>query len=345
MEGPINYLEHYLLDKNYTVYRIDHPLANYGTRETLVYKNSLVIKIFSRVNLSVLNLLIDFFLSIYYCSVLPGKNKTLIGANNFDTLAALTYKLFNKGNVRKIIYFAADYSENRYGNALLDWVYVIVEKLVLKYSDVVVSNTHRAEKKRISLGLNTKKSVVVPNGVYLDSPTFKNKKINNNNFIYIGNVTPEHGLLAMIRVLKDLNMSLTVIGGGSGWKELEKFVRKEGIYTKLYKDKPHSFVIDYLKDFKGWGLAPYNNDSLWTVYCSPLKVNEYIASGIPVVVSSVPEISKEISEKGLGVVYKNLNGEDLAKNISEFNSINFNLKAKSFYSYYNYNCLYSLISL
>jgi hypothetical protein len=100
-----------------------------------------------------------------------------------------------------------------------------------------------------------------------------------------------------------------------------------------------------MKKFDGFGLAPYNLSSKWTYYCSPLKVVEYVTCGLPVLMSSLPEIAGYIEEKKLGIIYNAIDYANINNKLKAFNISDFNIKAKKFYDVYNLNNLYSKIGL
>ena len=348
IKGPIDFFEDYLIrnDENKNadkVYKLEHPLNKYNTRNSCFYENKINKERWTRKGSPIANLFIDLFISLKIIhKVHPD---IIIGANNFDTLAAILSKYFFRYNYRKIIYFASDFSGNRFRNILLNEIYFIVEKIVLKKSDLIISNTKRAEKKRLLLGLNKNKSLVIPNGIYIDKPDFSDKKINKKNFIYIGHVSKEHGIVNLISVIYPLIEKITVIGQGDEWKELVKILRVNNIKHELYLRKKHSFVINKLKEFHGFGLAPYTDFSEWTYYCSPLKVNEYVACGVPVIMSNVPEVAQKIERDKLGVVYGDLTYKEIKEKIERFSPKDFNIKARKFYNNYNYQVLYKKINL
>ncbi|MCX6732975.1 MAG: glycosyltransferase [Candidatus Roizmanbacteria bacterium] len=328
---------------NFEVISVDHPLGDYKERFTR-FECTKQIKKISRLNIfGPLNLIIDFYLSLKF--IAKHNFDIFIGANNFDTLAGIFSRFIFRKKIKKIIYFASDYSENRFKNRLLNNIYYLVESISCKYSDLVISNTKRAEKKRLESGLVNNKSIVVPNGVLLKDVNFANKLINKQTFIYIGSITKEHGLYEFINKVYPIMTKLVLIGEGEEWEKTVMLCKNKGIKLEIYYKKSHDFCIDYLKKFKGIGLAPYNTSSMWTYYCSPLKISEYIACGIPVLMSSVPEISEMVIEKSLGVVYSKLSLNDIRLSLNAFDESMFSHKAHKFYDTYNQNYLYERIKL
>jgi len=342
LKGPINFFEDYLLQNKNTTIHLEHPLDIYAGKASLLKENGIVFNKIQRSGTSLLNLFVDFFYSLTLARKF--QYEVFIGGNNFDTLAGIVLRTFGK-KIKKIIYFSADYSENRYNNKILNAIYENIEKLVLTNSDLVISNTSRAEKKRLSLGLDKKKSMFIPNGVILKNPIFPPKKIAKKVFVYIGNVTKEHGILEFVKKTKVIIDHLTVIGQGDQWEDLRNYCKKEHIESKFFYKMGHDEAISYLQSFEGFGLAPYTLEAKWTWYASPLKVNEYIASGVPVIISSVPEIASYIKNKKLGIVYQDLDVTKMEQMLNLFEEANFYKKAKAFYNVYCYNVLYKSIPL
>lgn len=336
--GPIDFLEQYCLQQKHTVYKLQHPLDDYTNKQTIAYKNKQVVFIKARKHIGIVNVLLDCVYSLFF--TLRHTVEICVGANNIDTLVALVARNMFRKKITHIIYFAADFSEKRFHNTLLDGIYMAIERSVLKHADLIISNTKRAEAKRLTLGLLPEKSMVIPNGVALKHPVFHKKRIDKHAFIYVGNVNKEHGLLSFLETMHPLLKKLVVIGQGEQWSELQTLCNRYAIACELHHAKPHEFVIQYLQNFSGIGLAPYDKSSLWTYYCSPLKVNEYIACGLPVLISDVPEISHMIRKKKLGITYTSLSLSEIEKSLDMFSTEQFYKKAETFYQEYTYDSLY-----
>jgi len=343
IQGPAHYLESYLLKKGNDIISVSHPLDNYEGRTTVFREGDKVIKEIERRNIGLLNLFYDFYLSLNF--LLKSEIDVFIGANNFDTVTGIVARKVFKKKIEKIIYFASDYSENRFGNKVLDWIYFQIEKYVLKNSDLTVSNTKRAGEKRISFGLSKNKSLVIPNGVHLDKEVFEEKEIDKGSFIYVGNVTREHGLYDLLKTLHLIIKKFVLIGSGEDWDRVVGLCKDRGIDFESFYKKDHKFTIDYLQKFNGVGLAPYNTESKWTYYCSPLKVSEYISCGVPVLMSGVPEIAELVEKEGYGITYDELDFEKIKKKLEDFDTREYYKKAKKFYGEFNHEVLFERLDL
>lgn len=343
IEGPVDYLTHYLIRRGHEIRYISHPLDNYKDRYTELREGETAVKKIDRRSIGIMNLFYDFYLSLKY--LLSEDIDVFIGANNFDVLPGIFARKILRKKIEKIIYFASDFSEGRFGNIILDSIYYKVEKIALKNSDLVVSNTKRAEERRISLGLDKKRSLVIPNGVHLKNDVFEEKEINKKNFIFIGNVTKEHGLYDLLEVLYPIIGKFVLIGSGDDWERVVDFCKEKRIDFESYYKKDHEFTIDYLQKFSGIGLAPYNMESKWTYYCSPLKISEYISCGVPVLMSDVPEIADLVEKEHYGITCNKLDISDIEKRLQDFDVRDYYKKAKKFYDIFKHEFLFERLGL
>jgi glycosyltransferase involved in cell wall biosynthesis len=274
------------------------------------------------------------------------KYDVIIGANNFDTCSAIIInKIFHKEKT-ETIYFASDYSEHRFSNSILNTIYYRIEQYALKFSNIVISNTLRAEAKRRELGLSPEKSIVIFNTAYVKDATFPNKEINKSHFLYVGSLTKEHGLGSFIQVAHPLINKLTIIGDGTERENILKTCKKYHINVTYLGQREHKFILEFMQKFNGLGIAPYSMAAAkYVYYGSSLKIYEYLACGLPVVTSSVTEQSKFISEFKLGVVYEQLDLHKLSDTLLHFNLGGFNIKARRFYEEFNQDIQYKKIKL
>lgn len=344
IDGPMDYYRHYLMRNSQfeTVYYLSHPLNVYQSKESRFYLNNNLVWRQNRRGPFFFNLLFDF----YYSLNIIGKYEfeIFVGANNLAVLFAILAKKLLRKKIQKIIYYPSDFSENRFQSKLLNKTYCLIEKIALKEADLIINNTQRAKEKRKSLGMSQEKSLFLPNGVYLKDAVFPKKEIRRDEFIFVGNVTVEHGLKEMVEFLLKRIRKLVIIGQGSDLDKVDHLLKENHITAEIHCQKDHQFVIDYLQSFAGFGLAPYNLAAGWTYYSSPLKVVEYISCGVPVILSEVAEIAQLVKEENLGIVYHETKKETILKGLDNFSTQNFHLKAKSFYQRFSWDSLLSKIS-
>lgn len=339
-KGAFDYFSEYLKSKHNALICISHPLDSYAKKVTTLSVFDTVIKRIPRSEIGILNFVYDTYLTVSF--LFKNTCDVYVGANNFDTLSGIIGRyLFWR--TYKIVYFASDFSEKRFDNRLLDELYIYVERIALYFSDIVISNTYRAEKKRIELGLTKAKSFVVPNCASLVHEVFKEKKIIKSSFIYVGNITAGSGLIDSITMLKPLIKQLVIIGDSTDWNTLKSTVSKLRIHTKFYRRKSHEFVVSYLQSFEGFGLAPYDDKNHWTYYGSSLKMYDYITCGVPVITSSRTEMATLIKQRSLGIVYDVLSFSTIKPLLQAFQTKDYYKRAKLFYREYNPDTLYGPI--
>jgi glycosyltransferase involved in cell wall biosynthesis len=343
LSGPLDHFEDYLWRHGHDTVRIDHPLDSYEGQWSVLRRNGKPVRSWSRHDRGPFGLLWDF--ACTSLAALRTSAPVAVGANNFDTYGLLTARRLRLARKPRVIYYASDYAEDRFRNPLMNWIYMRVERSALRRADLVVSNTRRAESKRMELGLDRRKSVIVPNGVLLSQAEFRPKPIDKDRFVFVGSVTREHGLYELLATIKPLIGNLTIIGHGDDSERVLSLCEQQKIPCEVYKQWPHDAVLEYLRDFEGFGLAPYNRTSKWTHYCSPLKVSEYISLGVPVITSSVPEVAETIKGEKLGIVYERGDLEEIKAALDHFDASNFHMRAQKYYAAFNSDTLFERVSL
>lgn len=341
LSGPVDEVEQYLLRQGRDVTKISHPLDVYLGRSTDYSRNGKRTRQRSRRHLGMLNLVVDLVLTAHLIAF--NRFDVVIAANNFDTVAAaLCRSLFWRSY--RLVYFGSDFSERRFSTSIMNTVYSRFERASLCAADAVVSNTRRAETGRLQLGLSASKSLYIPNGVYLAGRVIPEKPIDTSRFIYVGSVTREHGLHELLVLLAPHMQELVILGAGDDLPRVLELCQQLSLSVDLRVALPHAEVLDFLADFNGVGLAPYNTDSRWTYYCSPVKVAEYLACAVPVIISSVPEIAAEVKARGLGVLFDG--GAGLDARLDDLERLvqgGLNAAANHFYADYNLDRLLDLL--
>jgi glycosyltransferase involved in cell wall biosynthesis len=156
----------------------------------------------------------------------------------------------------------------------------------------------------------TSNATVVPIGVnYQRIHRLEDGLINRQHLVYLGFLDKKRGLELIIDALPDIikkspDVRIIIIGGG----------RFEEYYRKQINDLG---LTDYV-DFKGYikdheevetllskcavGLAiyePYDGNFTW--YTDPSKPKQYMACGLPVIITGKPEIAGEIQKRKMGI--------------------------------------------
>ncbi|MDD3679358.1 MAG: glycosyltransferase [Candidatus Shapirobacteria bacterium] len=317
--GPVQFLARFLNEKKgFNCWQIYHPLDESISNSTLTSQGKIIAQ--KRINVSgLLKYFVTFSLSLKWLGKSPQQLDWAIGMNCLDTFSLLVAKKFRK--ISQVVFFNTDFSRRRFKNPLLNSIYVALDRWVAKRADLLCCNTKRTIQARIKEGISENKIILTPNGVFLSDIGFVKK---NKSFlpqlVYVGSLNKDHGLQNIFSSLGKTKLKLFIIGSGPDEKHFKMLVRKYQLEKQIsflgFMD--HDRVVKYLKNFSGFGLAPYPSDTNWAYYADPVKIKEYLACLVPPVISSVVEISQEIKQKRLGLVYQ----KNPSKTFKEIASMN-----------------------
>ena len=124
-------------------------------------------------------------------------------------------------------------------------------------------------------------------------------------FLYQGGFAPNRGLQTVIRAAKLLERGTVVLTGwGQIEDELRELVRREGLDERvaIVEPVPTDQVVAYAVGATV-GLIPYEPVGLNNTLTTPNKLFDYMAAGIPIAASRLPELVRFVEGEGLGVTF------------------------------------------
>lgn len=273
-----------------------------------------------------LNFLKDFFLTIFW-----GLRSGIIydiafGTNNLNVLSLLVLKKL--GKVKKVIFISIDYTPDRYDNPIFDMLYHWFDRICCYNADIIWNSSKRTNDARVKNGVNPKKisnTIVMPDGSNFNpGKRLSIDKIDRKKLIFIGGMRPVMGIKLILESFKEIikevpSATLLLIGGGSHLEEYKIFSKRLGLEKYVYFTgyiENHDDVDDLLRT-GAIGLAPFAPDkSSYEYYSDVGKPKAYLAAGMPVIITRVPEIADEIEKERAGIVIgynkKELTGAILA---------------------------------
>jgi len=247
----------------------------------------------------------------FYSFVLRDEHD-VIHCHDLNTLQfGIVSKLF-KGKSVKLIYDAHEYETQRnLLHGLKQRMLIIKEKFLIRYCDrvVTVSNTIAEEYSRL---YNIPKPTVILNCPVIDPESeivrhdiFREKfNISDSTkiFLYQGYFSVGRGIEIILEAFNELNfkdIALVFMGEGAMIKEIksnELYENSVYIHPFVASDEiiKHTSSADY-------GISFIEDISLSDRYCLPNKLFEYIAAGLPVITSGLPEMEKFVKIHGVGV--------------------------------------------
>jgi len=135
--------------------------------------------------------------------------------------------------------------------------------------------------------------------------------------LYQGGFAKERGLENLVRASGDLPSGWVLVM--MGWGNLENHLRQIAADVDPDGDRIHFIAPAPQSELRIWtagadlGVIPYENTCLNHWFCSPNKLWEYAAAGVPILASPFPEMQREILDWGIGrLLPERLLGGDLA---------------------------------
>lgn len=255
----------------------------------------------------------DVLLTLYWVFLAGGKWDLIISLDNLNTFSGLILRWLRK--IKKVIYYTIDFVPKRFDNILINKIYHSLEKFAVLHADSTWILTDRvAEGRESMLGMDRKvynRQLIVPIGIWFDRIKRKDiKEVDSHILVYAGGLVPHQGvqlvLDAVPLIVKEIpDFKFKIIGMGTYESELKKQAKKLKLdkYVQFlgYLEK-HEEVEEILSSC-GAAVAMYSEElAQWSYYADPSKVKTYLATGLPVVTTSLTQISEELTKRKCGVV-------------------------------------------
>jgi glycosyltransferase involved in cell wall biosynthesis len=227
-----------------------------------------------------------------------------------DALLGVVLKLV--GITRQSIYYVIDYVPNRFTNKTMNSLYHRIEKIAAHYSNWTWNLSPRMIEARERKWQETfAHQLVVPHGVH--SERIKRvpfSKVHQHEIIFMGTLLKKQGVQLVIEAIplirkKIPDVSFTVIGDGPYRPSLEKLTDELAV-------RSHVTFLGYLEDHRdvenriaqaAIAVALYNKtDDDFSHYADPGKIRNYLGAGVPVLVTDVPYVAREVEEKKCGMI-------------------------------------------
>lgn len=214
-----------------------------------------------------------------------------------------------RGKAKKVIFYTADYAIKRFNNPLMNGIYHWFDRYAIREADQVWNVSSRITELRKQQGVEEGRNFFVPNSIEFDkAKRLSFEEINRHDLVLVSGLTRAIDFSLIIKAIKKLSenypdIKLLIIGEGEHRKELEELTRK----LKTEKNilflgrKDHQEVLEILSR-SAIGIALYTEEFPWTKFGDSMKVREYLACGLPVIMTNVPSTSNDVKEAKAGFV-------------------------------------------
>ncbi len=313
LSGPTEALEDFLKERAKLLVTIYNPMeyCTSAKRKVSLFVEGKSICSYRPINAkfkALFTWMVDVGVTIYYIFRLHRRYDLYIGCDGLNAFLGVLLKRLRV--VKKVIFYTIDWTEKRFKNRFYNAIYHFVDRYAVRHSDYVWNISRRIVKIREEQGLKKEKNIFVPAGVNLgEVEHVPLEEVNPKKFVFLGALERSKGIELVIsawpEILKKIpDAELIVIGKtptGAGIKPYEdrldkmKNVRLMGVLS-------HREVLKVLPEC-GVGLAPYSSDAFFiSRFSDPSRVKDYLACGLPVIITSLPEIAQEIEEKKAGIL-------------------------------------------
>lgn len=318
--GAPHALRDYLLKKNISkLLFISLPFYEQRIASSTNYKKGRIAEeIFvKRADFGIIDYVVDVLQVVWWVYKQKDKFSLFVGVNPINCMVGLFFRKI--GKTKSVIYYAIDFTPKRFKNSLLNYIYHRLEAYCVIHSNEAWNVSPRIAKGRERyLKLSEKKyfQKVVPIGVWSD--TIKKipfNKIKSHQLVFLGHLLKKQGVQVVLEatpyIVKQIpDFKFVILGGGEYQKNLQELSSKLQIvkyveFKGWIKDRRK---VDLLLGENAAAIAVYmpdkDNLSNFTYYADPTKIKDYLANGLPVILTDVPYNAHELEERKCGIVIK-----------------------------------------
>jgi glycosyltransferase involved in cell wall biosynthesis len=245
-----------------------------------------------------------------------------VGIDPLNALYGIVLKRF--GLAKKVVFYTADYAIHRFENPILNSIYHHIDSICLRNCDEIWNVSTRMVKIRKNQGVEESRNYFVPN-IPLVKPDVYKGRTNVNSVILVSTLSKDTidfdaiiGAMSNV-VKKNSKIRLTIIGSGKDEKELRADVTSLGLDKNIYFTGAldHKDVLKLISNGLV-GLSIYKGASPWTWWGDSMKTREYLACGIPVIMTNACSTADDIRQKNVGYIVKS-DSLEIAKKILQLN--------------------------
>lgn len=249
----------------------------------------------------------DIWLNWFWLAKGP-KRDLVIALDSLNAFSAIWLKRI--GRVRSVVFYTIDYVPQRFNNKWLNRLYHWLDFFACQHADFVWNLSDLMAEARLDRGLKASlraKQLVVPIGTEpVATQTIKHRA---DLVVFMGHLRAGQGVDRLIQAWPEISQKrpqarLRVIGGGPLLEEYRQMAKKLGLTDQIEFTGfvPTNAEMRELLAEGSIAVAPYVDDpNNYTRYTDPGKPKEYLATGLPVVITKVPAIAKTIQSQRLGL--------------------------------------------
>jgi glycosyltransferase involved in cell wall biosynthesis len=266
----------------------------------------------------------DMLLTLVWTVRFSRKTDHFIGLGNLNAFAGLLLRI--PGIVHNVYYYVIDYLPQRFGNPVMNSIYHALDRLCATWSTstwnyadamIIARNEH----------WNTRfpRQKIVPNGIRIRPELIASQNtINRYELIYLGTLYEQQGIQCVIGALPYIaehlqDITLTLIGQGPYRKNLESLIRDKGVGKRVrflgFIEDP--IIMERRLSKAALGVGMYRPGVGFVAYTEPGKIKRYLAVGVPVVMTDISPIAKDLVRHRCGMI-SSYDSRDFAAKVITF---------------------------
>jgi glycosyltransferase involved in cell wall biosynthesis len=250
-----------------------------------------------------------FLATVLVARKMLGRRYDVVQVHNppdFLVAAALVPRLLGAGVALDIHDLAPDMFVTRFGNRPLagavDRLLRAVERAAVRCAHVVLTVHEPYRRELIARGAPADRTIVVMNSLDEELlPEPAESRADGFRIVYHGTLTPHYGVHLAVEALAELadrlpDARLEVYGSGDSAASIERAAREHGLAHRvtLTPELSHRAVLERIQGASA-GVVP-NLPNRLNRFALSTKLFEYVASGIPAIVASLPTLREHFAD-------------------------------------------------
>ncbi len=309
--GPSHALEKYLQGRTSRLAFIAHPFVFAREKRSHIRVSGKKEYLFPlTVSSQFVSLIKDILLTVWWCMRF-GTIDLYVGVDNIN--ASVGVLLQKIGLVKRTVFYTIDYIPHRFHSEFFNTIYHTIDGFAVKNADVVWNLSSIMQRERAKIGLSSleisKKQKIVPMGTDAAVPPLPFAEIDRYHIAHMGHLTRKQGVQLVIKAIPSIvkripRFHFNIIGGGPMEEELKRLAHKLTVsqYITFYGFIRSHEKVEKLLAANSVSIAPYvDSEDNFVRYTDPGKVKAYLAVGLPIILTKVPDIWKEIVKYKAGI--------------------------------------------